>query len=683
MNQENKNNRAVKKSRFVWVVLSMSLGIFLLTMAFPTNSVFMSDVPAAKKLFTIMEASATPDLLRPDGIGYFMRSATKALLSMMMYERGGSVEEVTKLIKAGANVNATSDFGRTPLSFAAENCSNPEILRVLIENGANVNAAHKYVYGTYEWPGYVLSGEMGTPLTLAAKYNSNPEILRLLIENGADVVKSIEGERALDYAEGNKALKGTDAYNLLREETVRILKNPTEILLALSKSATTEEVKQFIQEGADVNAVKDVGYKYRTLLMSVAEYNPNPEILRLLIENGAKVNAVDRYGQTSLMLAAMYRSNPEFLMVLLENGADVNGGDEYGWTPLMLAAGYNSNANVLRLLIENGADVSIRNKWGRRALDCLSENKKLSGTDAYSLLQEKTLSATSPVSKPAPTPTPRSTESRKEATENLPYVVRWASVEEVTRLIRNGADVNAVDKRGRTPLILAAWYNSKPEVLRVLLENGADVNAVDKYGTTPLMLAAWSNSNPEALRVLIENGADVNAGDEDGVVPLMHAVISNSNPDVLRILLENGASVNSIDKDGMTPLIWAAKRNSNPDVLRVLIENGASVNSIDKDGMTPLMWAAERNSNPDVLRVLLENGASVNSIDKDGMTPLMWAAKRNSNPDVLRVLIENGADVDFEDKYGRTARFYARRNGKLKGTDAYNHMREKALYETK
>ena len=80
---------------------------------------------------------------------------------------------------------------------------------------------------------------------------------------------------------------------------------------------------------------------------------------------------------------------------------------------------------------------------------------------------------------------------------------------------------------------------------------------------------------------------------------------------------------------------------------------------------------------------MLENGADVNAVDMFGMTPLMQAATYNSNPKILRTLIENGADVAAKNKEGKTALDYAERNEKLKGTDAYNLLREKTLSETK
>ena len=231
------------------------------------------------------------------------------------------------------------------------------------------------------------------------------------------------------------------AFKTTVSNSERNRKNPTETLLNVMGNANVEEVTRLIQDGADVNAVGDIGM---TPLMLAAESQPNPEILLILIENGADVNATDHMARipwTPLMLAAESQPNPEILRILIEKGADLNAVGYMGMTPLMLAARNNPNPEILRILLDNGADAAVLSREGENALYYANRNSALRGTDVYNILQEKTV------------------ENLKNATEVLLAVAQSASAEEVTRLIQEGADVNATNKWGMTPLIKAAAGN--------------------------------------------------------------------------------------------------------------------------------------------------------------------------------------------------------------------------------
>ena len=97
------------------------------------------------------------------------------------------------------------------------------------------------------------------------------------------------------------------------------------------------------------------------------------------------------------------------------------------------------------------------------------------------------------------------------------------TAEEVQSAIRRGADVNARDENGFTPLIGAAMHNPNPEVIELLLDAGADVNARDERGYTPLIVAAMHNPNPEMIAVLLDAGADGRAKDREGQTAFDHA----------------------------------------------------------------------------------------------------------------------------------------------------------------
>ena len=75
----------------------------------------------------------------------------------------------------------------------------------------------------------------------------------------------------------------------------------------------------------------------------------------------------------------------------------------------------------------------------------------------------------------------------------------------------------------KTEDLLAIADNAGPEKVRQLIQAGANVNAKNKDGLTPLMLAARDNTNPEVLKVLLEAGTDVNAQSKSGWTPVMQA----------------------------------------------------------------------------------------------------------------------------------------------------------------
>ena len=127
-------------------------------------------------------------------------------------------------------------------------------------------------------------------------------------------------------------------------------------------------------------------------------------------------------------------------------------------------------------------------------------------------------------------------------------------------LIDKGADVDAQDVNGWTPLHCAA-RNGHKEIAELLLAKGADVGVKNKAGFTPLHLAAyWDHT--KIVKLLIAEGADVNAKDEDGVTPLHEAALWGHN-EVAELLIANGAEVNAIivsgPYQGKTPLDLAIR----------------------------------------------------------------------------------------------------------------------------
>jgi hypothetical protein len=155
-----------------------------------------------------------------------------------------------------------------------------------------------------------------------------------------------------------------------------------------------------------------------------------------------------------------------------------------------------------------------------------------------------------------------------------------------TELVAHGADVNAKDNNGDTPLITACETNEL-ELVKDLLQSGADPNLADTYGVTPLIAA--SSQSPEFTKVLLENKADVNKLEANKVQTtsaLIAAAMSGKYSNA-ETLIAHGANVN-IPNVGESALSYAVERND-ASMVTLLLSHGADVNFKNGDGKTLLM----------------------------------------------------------------------------------------------
>jgi hypothetical protein len=146
--------------------------------------------------------------------------------------------------------------------------------------------------------------------------------------------------------------------------------------------------------------------------------------------------------------------------------------------------------------------------------------------------------------------------AQKKTDDALLQAVRTENVEAMRALIERGANVNAKDIGGNTPLHSAA-ENWAVECLKVLLSSGADINARNNLGETPLMVAG---NIPKALGILLDAGADMNARDKRGSTALLNAASSGEISKV-KMLIQRGADVSLRSPEGKTALDIAIESN--------------------------------------------------------------------------------------------------------------------------
>jgi ankyrin repeat protein len=233
----------------------------------------------------------------------------------------------------------------------------------------------------------------------------------------------------------------------------------SELLLKAVKENKEETIRMLIEAGADVN-IRNEKDSDNTLLMEAIYRCDDLEIIKKILDAGAKKEEKNKYGKTALICASSV-GKIEFVNLLLRYGADINAKNKNGVTSLLIAY-LNNHKNIVDLLLDRGADVNISDKLGNAFLMYLG----VLGLDFFD------------------------------------------------KAIKAGADVNAKNKKGKTALFSSVEYclyqKQLLEKVKKLIKAGADVNIPDKCGNTPLMMSI-KNNDVETVKMLINAGADVNA----------------------------------------------------------------------------------------------------------------------------------------------------------------------------
>lgn len=428
----------------------------------------------------------------------------------------GREDIVSIFLKKGADIELRDESRVTNLLYLAASSGNEATVRLLLEGGAYIEARNQL-------------GQ--TPLLEAIKHSgiSAPE---LLIKLGANVeAKDQYGQNCLFYAVTRipfiylllKAGANIEAQNnagwtpLLRAVGMGLLIEPT-IQILLEEGANIEArtmytnwtplwiavkndniaVAQILLEERANTEAKDGITGLTPLLWAVQNRSWPSNVVPLLLEWGANIEARDPHGRTSFWMA-VHKGKRRWVSLLLQEGADIEAQSNSSWTPLWIAV-KDKNIAMVQLLLEKGANIEAKDKH----------------------------------------------------TNQTPL---WVAVKDnsegmVKVLLERGANIEAKDgDSGWTPLLWAVWNGSRP-IVQLLLEEGANIEATQNHaGWTPLFVAVYEESE-DIVKLLLERGADTEVTDQcDGSTLLSEA--ERGSKAILQLILERH-----------TDRSWLAGRNS-------------------------------------------------------------------------------------------------------------------------
>ena len=482
-----------------------------------------------------------------------------------------NIKAVKFFIENNANVEIATFDGTTPLVLAIEE-NKPKIVELLIKEG-KANIYGVYAKETEKYPIYcavknknlnmikiLLNNNFDLKresyILSYAMENSDENIVKYLVENGADMysyeitalyqaVLNLNPklvEYFLDKGASIEKAGGTDVYgNIMMAAAGSKFNNSNDKspvdLEALEKSAeNSAKITEMLIGKADKNIINDSLEGKTPLIIAVG--NSYIDTAKILIENGANINAVDFEGWSALSYV-VNNGDIEIAKLLLENKAKIK--DE-----LLIAIKspiVESSINIMKLLIDNKANINYTDENGFNPLNIAIESGDM----------------------------------------------------ELTKfLITNGANVNSLMQDG-VSLIGYAIAQNNMDLLQILIENGANVNYTggDSWAKTPLQTASRLGLD-NVVRILLTRNADINATDINGNTAL-HTAALNSQLSAVKLLLEKNPSLNIQNKVGNTALHLAVI-SGNIDIVGELVLKGANTRIRNNDGKYPRDIARANNS---------------------------------------------------------------------------------------
>ncbi|KAI8631585.1 ankyrin repeat-containing domain protein [Xylariaceae sp. FL1651] len=441
----------------------------------------------------------------------------------------GLTSIVTDLLKNGFSVNAT--FNQSFPLHTAIGRAYTDTAKLLLEQGADPNAR---------------DSQHRTPLHFACTLGLEP-VVQLLLDKGADV-NATDVLLSTPLHQSVNSRRSAIVAKLLKQPGINVSVYVRELQASLTTpffaavlGGGVGIVQAFIDFGVNIQA--EESFTHYTPLHAAASAE-KLDVANLLIEKGADVNAPigNEWGAPPVFIA-IQRGDANMVRLLVESGAKTDAVDRGGFTAVHAMINF-SHSELLPVLLQYGFDINMQNKAGQTPIVFALQLKKFES--AQILLNEKASLHIGPASE-------RRSLLHYAAVMNNLDILRFLHVQ------RDAIPVDTLDRENMTPLMRAAGFGHL-EAATMLIQHGAGIEKRGLENRTALFIAV-EYRRKEVVELLLSKGADVNVRAVNGMTPL-HVAVIVENVEIARLLLDAGADTAAKDRQKKTALQWAKQRRS-------------------------------------------------------------------------------------------------------------------------